>query len=313
MGSVAAPHLVQFYSGAERLADSLSPIFADSLLKGETVVVVAANDHRDALDSALAHAGVNLSAEYRSGRYLPLDVEQALDHFMTPTGPDPDLFRSAIGGTIEKARRRTGSVNAYGELAGRLAERGDLAAALEVETLVDRMLQQHPFRLLCGYPRELVGGAGPVFDSICALHDAVIVSREPTGSALSATLDLPLGPNAAATARRAARDVLSAWRIGDAAGIADAGLVVSELVGAAVRTTSERVILALALEGGQVVISVTDGENRRPQRVSERDLTAAGRSFGLLTSLAQAWGVETLPEGTRIWARMHPNRPERGI
>jgi DcmR-like sensory protein len=313
MGSVAAPHLVQFYSGAERLADSLSSIFADSLLKGETVLVVAAPDHRDALDSALADAGVNLSAEYRSGRYLPLDAEQALDQFMTPTGPDPDLFHSAIGGTIENARRRTGSVNAYGELAGLLAERGDLAAALEVETLVNRVLQRHPFRLLCGYSRELLGGAAPVFDSICALHDAVVVNREPTAPALSATVELPLGPNAAATARRAARDVLSAWQVGDAAGIADAGLVVSELVAAAVRSTSARVTLALAIEGGQVVISVTDGESRRPQRVSEGDLAAAGRSFGLLTSLAQAWGVETLPEGTRIWARMHRSRLERGI
>ena len=40
---------------------------------------------RDALDSALADAGVNLAAEYRSGRYLPVDAEEALGHFMTPT------------------------------------------------------------------------------------------------------------------------------------------------------------------------------------------------------------------------------------
>src|SRR4051794_18347322 len=118
MGSVAAAHLVQFYAGAQPLAESLTSVFAASLLRGETVVVVAVPDHREALDSALTDAGVNLAAEYRSGRYLPVDVHQALDLFMTPTGPDADLFRSAIGTTIDNARRRTGSVNAYGELVG---------------------------------------------------------------------------------------------------------------------------------------------------------------------------------------------------
>ncbi|HYJ76807.1 MAG TPA: MEDS domain-containing protein [Kineosporiaceae bacterium] len=306
MGSVAAAHLVQFYAGAQSLAESLTSLFADSLMKGETVVVVAASDHREALDSALAGAGVNLNAEYRSGRLVPVDVEQSLAMFMTPTGPDPDLFRSTIGSTIELARRRTGSVNAYGELVGVLAERGDLPAALAVEALLDAMLQAHPFQLLCGYPREIVRDITPAFDSICTAHEAVVVSREASGPCLAATVDLPLGPNAAATARRAAHDVLSAWRDVDPPTLADAGLVVSELVAAAVRTTCARVSLALTLKDGQVLIAVTDAENRRPTRVTEADLTAAGRSFALLTSMTQAWGVESLPEGTRMWAKLPP-------
>jgi hypothetical protein len=301
MASVAT-HLVEFYSEPQRLAESLGSIFADPLMRGEAVVVVAGRDHRDALDSALSDAGVNLAAEYRSGRYLSLDATQAIDAFMTPVGPDPDLFQSAIGSTIEDARRRTGSVNAYGEMVGVLAERGDLAAALALEALWDGLLQRHPFRLLCGYPREIVGNVSTAFDSICAAHDAVLVSRESTEPGLTATLDLPLGPNAAATARRAVREVLAAWGRDDRA-LADADLVVRELVGAAVRTTWTRVSLGLTLDDG-VVLSVTDGENRPPPHVPEADLTAAGRSFALLTSVAQAWGIESLPTGTKIWARL---------
>jgi MEDS: MEthanogen/methylotroph, DcmR Sensory domain len=306
MGSVAAAHLVQFYSGAQPLAESLSSIFADPLMRGETVVVVAAPNHREALDSALSDAGVNIAAEHRSGRYVAVDVEQALGTFMTPTGPDPDLFRSTIGSTIEHARRRTGSVNAYDELVGVLAERGDLPAALEVETLLDGMLERHPFRLLCGYPRDIVGDVSRVFDSICETHGAVVVGRERTESCLAATLDLPLGPNAATTARRATREVLSGWPAVDSGSLADAGLVVTELVATAVRTTSARVSLALALDAGQVVISVTDAESRRPQDVSETDLTAAGRSFAVLSAVAQAWGVDYLAEGMRMWAKLPP-------
>jgi hypothetical protein len=306
MGSVDATHLVRFYSGPQRLAESLSSIFADSLMKGETVVVVAAPDHRDALDSALSDAGVNLAAEYRAGRYLPVDAEQTLARFMTPMGPDPDLFRSAVGSTIEKARRRTGSVSAYGEMVGVLAERGDLTAALELETLWNEVLQLHPFRLLCGYPREIVGNVSPAFDSICAAHDAVLVSREPTEPTLSATVDLPLGPNAAATARRATRDVLSAWPLMNRETLAAARLVVTELVQAAARTPSSCISLALALVDGQVLIAVTDASGRRSPHVTEADPTTAGRSFAVLTRVAQSWGVECLADGRRMWAKLPP-------
>src|SRR4051812_18275926 len=112
MTAVAAGHLVQFYEDGDRLAQSLTTVLADPLMRGETVVVVAAADHRNALDSALADAGVNLTAERRSGRYVSIDVDEAMASFMTRTGPDHDLFRSAVGSTIEEGRRRTGTVHA---------------------------------------------------------------------------------------------------------------------------------------------------------------------------------------------------------
>jgi DcmR-like sensory protein len=303
MGSVAAAHLVQFYSGSEQLAESLTSIFAGPLLRGETVLVVATHDHRAALDGALADAGVNLAAEYRSGRYLPVDVDQALRTFMTPDGPDADSFRTGIGGTVEQARRRTGSVNAFGEMVGVLAERGDLATALALEALWDQVLRRHPLQLVCGYPREVVGDVSPAFDSICGLHDAVVVTRPAAEPTLSATLDLPLGPHAPATARRATRDVLAAWGTTDGP-LADAGLVVTELVETAARAAADRVTLGLARVAGHVVVSVTDADSTRPSSISETDLAADGRSFALIGSVAEAWGVETLPDGTRVWARL---------
>jgi hypothetical protein len=308
-GVAAAAHLVQFYSGAERLAESLSSLYAEPLMRGETVVVVARSEHRDALDVALADAGVNLRAEYRSGRYLPVDAEQALSAFMTPAGPDADLFRSTVATTVLGARYRTGSVHAYGEMVGVLAARGDLVAALALEALWERALAEHPFRLMCGYPRDVVGELTSTFDTICGAHEAVVVSRRATEPALVANVDLPLGPDAAATARRAAREVLSAWGVADAAGLVDASLVVSELVAAASRHGATRVTLGLGLDDEQVVVSVTDGDVTTPPHPAEGDLATTGRSFSLLTMLAQAWGVETLSHGTRLWARLPATRP----
>lgn len=303
MAEAAAAHLVQFYSDTEHLASSLSSLFAGPLQRGETVVVVAQDDHREALDAALCDAGVDLAAEYRSGRYLPLDATDALAGFMTAEGPDEERFRAGVGSAVLEARRRTGSVHAYGEMVGILAARGDLVAALELEDLWTRLLDRHPFQLLCGYPREVIGESA-AFDGICALHDAVLVTREPAEPALSATVDLPPGADAAAAALRAAREVLAGWGVRDAACIADAGLVASELVTLGGRQGSRRVRLGLALEGEHVVVSVTDDAAPAGQPPTHDDLAQSGRLFSVLSSLAPSWGVQSLPHGRRLWARL---------
>ena len=110
------------------------------------------------------------------------------------------------------------------------------------------------------------------------------------------------------TARLATGDMLAAWGVLDAATLADAGVVVSELVEAAVRARATRVSLGLAMDGDQVLVSVTDAELRTPSPAAEPELAAIGRSCALLTSLTQAWGVETLPAGRRLWARL--GRPD---
>jgi hypothetical protein len=210
---------------------------------------------------------------------------------------------------VVDARWRTGSVHAYGEMVGVLAARGDVVSALELEALWSRLVDEHPFRLLCGYPRDIVGEANPVFDDICGAHDAVIVTREPTDLTLSATVDLPIGPEAPSTACRAARELLSAWGIPHTADEADAGIVVSELVTAAGRGGSRRVTLKLGLDAEHVVISVTGGAGPPGQAAKDVvDLTEAGRLFSVLSTVAQSWGVQAQPDGRRLWARIRSTR-----
>ena len=78
----------------------------------------------------------------------------------------------------------------------------------------------------------------------------------------------------------------------------------TELVRPSPEPGATRVALGLAMDGDQVLVPVTDGELRPPPKASEPELAATGRSCALLTSLTQAWGVETFPRGRRLWARL---------
>jgi MEDS: MEthanogen/methylotroph, DcmR Sensory domain len=298
-----AAHLVHFYSSPEGLATSLSSFFAEPLQRGESVVVVLRPEHRAALEAALAAAGVDMAAEVRARRYQAFDVNEALDAIVTDTGLSPELFRVGPRALVLEARRRTGTVHVYGEMIGTLVERGDVVTAFALEELWSDLVREHPFRLFCGYPRDVLSGdlAG-VLDGVASAHDALVAVRGALVPGLTAAVDLPVGPATAARARRTVTEVLGAWGMAEGDRLHDAAAVVDELVHAAVRRGAPTICLALAGDRDHVVVTVTAG--RGPAERGPVDPAEAGRSFAVIGELAQAWGVERLPEGNRMWARL---------
>lgn len=121
---------------------------------------------------------------------------------------------------------------------------------------------------------------------------------------LTATIDLPLGPHAAGTARSATRTIVDAWGFADDEWIYDLTIVVSELVGNAVRHAGESIALRLDLAEGRVTVSVVDGSATLPRPRSDERLAEDGRGFSIIAALTDAWGVESHPKGKRVWARL---------
>ncbi|WP_433891807.1 ATP-binding protein [Streptomyces sp. CA-111067] len=115
---------------------------------------------------------------------------------------------------------------------------------------------------------------------------------------------MPCTAPSAGGARRLVAAALVLWRLEE---LTDAAvLVVSELVGNAVRhTRSHQVLVAVSRPAaGLVRIEVTDRSRELPV------LQAAGadavRGRGLLTvdAVATRWGSEPLPSGKRVWCEL---------
>lgn len=120
------------------------------------------------------------------------------------------------------------------------------------------------------------------------------------------TLSLPFDPGSA----RLARDELSAWMQGcgpSAELTEDARLVVSELVGNAVRharplpDSTMQVAWSCADDG--LDISVTDGGAATvPQRLDAGLSDLAGRGLAIVEALADRWWIEAKKSGTTVHA-----------
>lgn len=115
-----------------------------------------------------------------------------------------------------------------------------------------------------------------------------------------AVWDLASDPAIVAQARRHATDQLAAWRLDDAAMIAE--LIVSELVTNAIRYGRPPVQLRLIHENDILISEVFDSSNTAPHLRRARLFDEGGRGLLLVAQLAHRWGTRHGPSGKTIWA-----------
>lgn len=122
------------------------------------------------------------------------------------------------------------------------------------------------------------------------------------GDPAEAEVPLPSLPESAATARRLAQVVLLRhWGLTPKL-TEDAVLLVSELVGNAVRHTGARVFgLRMHRRRGRIRVEVRDPSRGLPCLMPVQDLDVSGRGLFLVDTLADRWGVDLLPRGKTTW------------
>lgn len=116
---------------------------------------------------------------------------------------------------------------------------------------------------------------------------------------------LPSRPESAATARRLTQTVLQKqWSLSPQ--LAEhAVLLVSELVGNAVRHTGARTFgLRMLRRRGWIRIEVRDPSRGLPCLMPVHELDVSGRGLFLVDKLSDRWGVDLLPRGKTTWFEM---------
>lgn len=86
-------------------------------------------------------------------------------------------------------------------------------------------------------------------------------------------------------------------------------LVVGELAAnSAVHQGGEARLELRRCADGSIEISVTDDDPAPPELVEKPAWSTAGhRGIQLIAALAEAWGIEHLPSGKRVWAQVAPS------
>ncbi|MFF2654111.1 ATP-binding protein [Streptomyces sp. NPDC058045] len=129
-----------------------------------------------------------------------------------------------------------------------------------------------------------------------------VKSLELYGNPAEREVRLPSRPESAAVARRLAQIViLRQWGMGPKIA-EDVVLLVSELVGNAVRHTGAREFgLRMLRRRGWLRVEVKDPSRGLPCLMPVQPLDVSGRGLFLVDRLADRWGVDLLPLGKTTW------------
>jgi hypothetical protein len=138
-------HSVQFYQDDTFLTESVARFIREGLQANETVFILATAQHRQELRKVLT------SQETTHDKLCFLDAREQLSTFMVDGWPNERRFKNAIGGMIGQESKH-GPVRVFGEMVAILWAEGHTRAALRLEELWNRLMEEQSFALLCAYP-----------------------------------------------------------------------------------------------------------------------------------------------------------------
>lgn len=172
--SLPLVHSVHFYQRDEALVARLQKIVSTALASGNCAVIVATEEHRAQLASALSHSG-----SLAERRLQMFDAKESLSEFMVDGHPSDKRFLEFVGKMLKDARGATNErcgITVFGEMVAILWSEGNKTGALELERLWNAVLNEHAFHLHCAYPRWILqdGSDSLLLQSICDEHSSMI-------------------------------------------------------------------------------------------------------------------------------------------
>jgi len=175
-------HFVQLYDSDEApLIANVSQYIGEGLRQGEGVLVIASQEHRQAFTRRLESEGADMARLLSNRQLVMWDARQALGEFMVGGQPDWPLFESTVRGAMRQVRPREGwaELRAYGEMVSLLWQARQFAAAIRLEQLWNKLLEQSAFSLYCAYAIDLFGKDCELanLDGILCTHTHLVPGR----------------------------------------------------------------------------------------------------------------------------------------
>jgi hypothetical protein len=301
-----ASHTVLFYGDDAELTDAVTTHLLPALRRGGTAVVAGTAGHAGRFASGLGAAGIDWDRAVAEGRLLTLDAAAVAADLIGGGRIDPSRFEARVAKLLARAAAGGGPVRVFGEIVAVLWDRGEPAAAFEVESLWNELLERLPFDLLCAYRASIQAGPVTVAD-VCAAHSKVDGTvAEPVPPAPRAVREVAsrsfrgiLGD--AANARHFVTQVLGSH---GPAGVAEpAAVVVTELATNAVLHAGTPFTVTILARPRGVRVVVTDGSPRLPVRREAGSAHPGGRGLRLVDALSADWGAHLAADGAKqVWA-----------
>lgn len=163
-------HSVQFYDTHDALIDRLAGIVCSGLLIGNSILIIANEQHRNQLLRTLDRLELNVRKSAHKRRFSMCDCKETLSLFMRNDMPDAELFRATVGQWVIESESKDRGLTVFGEMVAALWAEGNKAGAIALERCWHDTLKENAFHLHCAYPRSLFLENESDSLNICEVH-----------------------------------------------------------------------------------------------------------------------------------------------
>ena len=148
-------HIVYPYTDEGLVGQAVTLFASAGLRDGEGVVLIMSEDHCEPIRERLQVEGIDTDAYEHSGQLICVKSEDLLAQFVTDGVLDEGLFKSIVGGLIERAKVSVsngphGRVRVFGEMVSQLRNR-NMTTTTRLEELWSQVIKEHSVALLCTY------------------------------------------------------------------------------------------------------------------------------------------------------------------
>jgi len=297
-----SPHRVLVYRVEAQLVEVVGDFLSDALAEGGAAVIIATAAHLRALDEWVHICAADVettAAELRYHRLAIDDIAASIGRDCDPAG----VLQDKLQETLRQIPREVAPVHIFCELGAALWERGEVTAALDLESMSNSLRVMQPVSVLCAYPESALAGMAEM-ERACREHTAVVEApsfpdapAEANASTVSAAV-LPPAPAACRTARQLVRAAFA--RDGRATATDAAELVLAELAANAVLHACSTFTAEVSFCNGAAHLAVTDAA---PLPSGWTGFPVArDHGLGLVAALANDWAVQPLKGGKIVWA-----------
>jgi hypothetical protein len=173
-------HAVHFYEDETFLIDVVKAFVMEGIRANEQVVLFVTAEHQLALKRALEeerHDTGDLSERTTAVQYV--DAGYVLATVMVNEWPDEALFMATVGACFSSVSPER-PLRVFGEMVALLWAQHKHRAALRLEELWNKLIEQQPLSLLCAYC--ITGFHGKTscesYRQVCSLHRHVHITEK---------------------------------------------------------------------------------------------------------------------------------------
>jgi DcmR-like sensory protein len=172
MAQPISDHVCQFFDSDESRAEAAAAFLAAGVARDEHVIAVVPPERWTSIVERLRARGISVDDEMARHRLAVYDAAGTLARISPRGRLSPFAFNEVMGAALTVI---SGPIRAYGEMVDLLASRGELAEALELEELWNRVGEMLPITTLCGYlaTHFVAASAHRALRDICLAHTDV--------------------------------------------------------------------------------------------------------------------------------------------